>query len=129
LLNAEVSSWIEVLIREESTLLLKTSGVDSILDVVDMLPVTMVASEQTGLSPEHVTNVIKVFYSSVFTTAGIFVSIEALTDAELQSQCRTRLANEIFGHFVKVSSFLLLFFTTWYLCCFLVAKICSESGE
>ncbi len=103
LLSTEMSTWTDILIREESNRTLKRSDLDMVLDLIDVLPVSFVAAEQPGLSPERIENVIKAFYASIFSTVILSAYIEKLIDPEVRNYCRIRIADEIAMHYEKVS--------------------------
>lgn len=105
LLDTEIQTWTDVVVREESARTLKRSDLDMILDLIEVLPSSLVASEQPGLTPDRLNNVLKSFYSSVFTTVVISAYIEKLVDTELRTQCRARIANNVVEKYEIVFNF------------------------
>ena len=75
---------------------------DKIIDLIDVLPPTMVASDQPGLSSSRVQVIVKAFYSNVFSTVVLSSVVEKLIDPELRSKCRVKIANAIALEYEKV---------------------------
>ena len=95
MLDVEVSTWVSVLVREETTRTLKRSDLDLIIELIDVMPASYIASEQPGMSDARISTVVKAFYSTVFTSVMLSSFVEKLVDPELRSSCRIRIANAL----------------------------------
>ena len=67
-LNVEESTWIDVIVREESSKALSRSGIDKLLELIESLPADLCGSQQVGLGQDRINTVMRSFYSSLFST-------------------------------------------------------------
>ena len=89
MLHIESDSWEDILVREETLRTLMRCDMDKIIDLIDVLPPGLCASEQPGLSNGRVSNIL----SSL---------VEKLIDPELRSKCRVKIALAISSEYEKV---------------------------
>jgi hypothetical protein len=102
LLNTEASTWIGVLVAEEVGRTLRRSDMDKLLELMDVIPAGMVASQQQGLSQDRVGTVMRSFYASLFST--VAPHFERLQDPDLREATRRQTAETIAGAHAKVRS-------------------------
>ena len=81
-LDTEAETWISVLVREEVGRTLRRSDLDKLLELMEALPVDLVASQQPGLDADRVGTVLRAFYSSLFSA--VAPHFERLQDPEFR---------------------------------------------
>ena len=93
LLEQETNTWISVIVGEEAGKTLKRSDLDKLLELVEILPEGLVASEQPGLSQDRISTVMRAFYASLFST--IAPQFERLQNPELREITRRQTAEAV----------------------------------
>ena len=73
---------------------------ERILDLVEVLPAGLVASEQPGLSQDQVSSCLRSFYASLFSVSTPL--IERLQDLDLREQVRVKTSEKISNAYAKV---------------------------
>jgi hypothetical protein len=101
LLDTEILTWESVLITESTSRFLQRSEMDRLLDLIEVLPATLVASEQPGLSQDRVSACLRSFYASLFSVSTPL--IERLQDLELREHVRIKTSEQISEAYSKVS--------------------------
>ncbi len=66
---------------------------DKLLELVEVIPLGFVASEQSGLSQDRVGTVMRAFYASLFST--VAPQFERLQDPDLRETTRKRTAEAV----------------------------------
>jgi hypothetical protein len=102
LLSTEAEIWVGVLVGQEAQRTLHRSDMDKLVELLEVLPEGMKASEQIGLDQDRVATVLRAFYSSLLST--IAPQFEKLQDPDLREVTRVRSANTIAGSYELVSS-------------------------
>jgi conserved oligomeric Golgi complex subunit 6 len=92
-LNTEATTWVDVLIAEEVSRTLRRSDMDKLLELMEVIPTGIVASQQTGLSPDRVGTVMRAFYASLFST--VTQSFDRLQDPALRERTRKGTAEAV----------------------------------
>ena len=100
LLDTEILTWESVLVTESANRFLQRSEMDRLLDLVEVLPAGLVASEQPGLSQDQVSSCIRSFYASLFSVSTPL--IERLQDLELREHVRIKTSAKISEAYSKV---------------------------
>lgn len=93
LLNSELSSWVDVLVIDGSSRLLQRSDMDKLQDLIELLPETMVASEQPGLGSDRVGTVLRAFYASLVSTGSSLA--DRITDPDMRESTRKLTAQKV----------------------------------
>jgi hypothetical protein len=93
LLETEIQSWAQVLISENSNQILQRSEMDQALDLMEVLPSDMVASEQAGLTSERLGIMIRTFYSSLVNSNDTL--LDQLQDPELREFVRKESSKKL----------------------------------
>jgi hypothetical protein len=100
LLDTEATTWVGVLVTEEANRALRRSDLDKLLEVIQVIPEGIVASEQPGLSHDRVGTVMRAFYASLFST--VAPQFDRLLDPELREMTRRHTAEAVAGAHEKV---------------------------
>jgi hypothetical protein len=103
-LNTESDTWVRVLVSEDTQRVLKRSDLDKVLELVEVLPTDLVASEQHGLSSERMSSVLRTFYASLFSTSA--PQFERLQDPDVRELARSRTARHVADSYALVSKFI-----------------------
>lgn len=93
LLETEVSTWVDILVAEETAKTLKRSDLDKLLELVEVLPSGLKAIEQVGLSQDRVGTVMRSFYASLFST--VAPQFERLQNPGLRETIRNSTAERV----------------------------------
>jgi hypothetical protein len=93
---------VDILVREEVGRALRRSDLDKLLELIEVLPVDLKASEQMGLSNDRVGTVLRAFYASLFST--VTSQFERLQDPTLRERMRSGIANQVAAAHAKVRS-------------------------
>lgn len=101
LLNTEISTWEDVLITESTNRFLQRSEMDRLVELIEVLPAGLVASEQPGLSQDQVSSCLRSFYASLFSVSTPL--IERLQDLELREDVRVKTSMKICDAYATVS--------------------------
>jgi hypothetical protein len=102
LLDTEAATWVDILVREEVNRALHRSDLDKLLELIDVLPADLRASDQLGLSNDRVATVLRAFYASLFST--VTAQFDRLQDPALRERMRNGIADELAAAHAKVSS-------------------------
>ncbi len=94
--------WTDVILREESNRIFARSDLDKLLELVDVLPSGLVASQQPGLSQDRVATIMRAFYASLFSTLSS-PQFEKIGDPEMREFARKKSALAISAAHEKVS--------------------------
>lgn len=100
LLDTEIQTWEGVLISESTTRFLQRSEMDRIVELIEVLPAGLVASEQPGLNQDQVSSCMRSFYASLFSVSTPL--IERLQDLELREDVRVKTSVKICEAYAKV---------------------------
>lgn len=100
LLEKESETWIDLLVNEEVSRALRRSDIDKIVELLDVLPSGLKASEQMGLQKDRIETVMRAFYASLFTT--VSPQFERLSDPNLRESIRLKVAQKISSAHAKV---------------------------
>ena len=92
-LDAEVETWVGVLVKHEAGRMLSDCGMASLLETAEVMKLHGAASEQQGLEPETVERVMHAFYSSLF--ALVMPSFDRLTPPTARAAARKAIALQI----------------------------------
>ena len=87
LLSTESGAWLQVVAAEEAMKLLHRSDMDKLIELVDVLPSGLVASDQVGLDQDRVSTVLRSFYSSLLSSNSSPL-FERLGDIQQREQAR-----------------------------------------
>ncbi len=101
LLQTEVSTWVDILVKEEAARALRRSDIDKLLELIEVLPSDLRAVEQMGLSSDRVSTVLRAFYASLFST--VTSQFERLQDPGLREVMRSGIAEQVADAHAKVS--------------------------
>jgi hypothetical protein len=93
-------AWLDVIVEEEAGKVLRRSDMDKLIELIDVLPSGLVASEQVGLIPDRVSTVMRAFYASLLTTTG--PSFDRLIDIDLREVARQNTSRAIAEAHAKV---------------------------
>jgi hypothetical protein len=103
LLDTEATAWLDVAAAEEAARVLKRSDIDKLLELIEVLPRGIVASEQTGLGQDRIDTVLRAFYASLLTTASpIF---DRITDVGQRELAQLKTAVMVADAHAKVHKF------------------------
>lgn len=102
LLEKESETWTDLLVNEEVSRALRRSDIDKIVELLEVLPSGLIASEQMGLQKDRVETVMRAFYASLFTT--VSPQFERLSDPNLRESIRLKVAHKISSAHAKVYS-------------------------
>lgn len=94
-----------VLVSEETARTLRRSDLNKVLELVDILPQGIVASEQQGLSQDRVSTIMRAFYASLLST--VTPHFDRLQDPELREIIRKQTAEAVADAYAKVKRFCL----------------------
>lgn len=100
LLESEISSWVEVLVADGANHLLQLSEMDKLVDLVELLPESLVASQQPGLGCDRVAVVLRSFYASLVSTGSSLV--ERLADPDKRESTRKLTARRVANSYKMV---------------------------
>ena len=100
LLETESSTWVGILVDEEVSRTLRRSDLDKLLELIEVVPIELKAIEQTGLSHDRVSTVMRSFYASLFST--ISTQFEKVQDPTLREVLRLSTAEKIASAHAKV---------------------------
>jgi hypothetical protein len=101
-LDSEASTWINVLVQEDSLRMMKRSDFDKVVELMEVLPQDLIASEQPGLTQERILNVMRAFYASLFSTAG--PQFDRLQDPDVREIARRKAAEQVANSYALVST-------------------------
>ncbi len=101
LLEKESETWISLLVNEEVARALRRSDIDKIVELIEVLPRGLKASEQLGLEKDRIDTVMRSFYASLFST--VSPPFEKLSDPKLRENIRLHVARRISDAHAKVS--------------------------
>lgn len=90
-----------MLANEEVNRTLRRSDLDKLLEILEVIPVGIVASQQQGLGQDRVGTVMRAFYASLFST--MTPHFERLQDLELRETTRRSTAEAVAAAHEKVS--------------------------
>ena len=93
--------WTDVLLREESSRIFARSDLDKLLELIDVLPSGLVASQQPGLNQDRVATIMRSFYASLFSTLSS-PQFEKISDPEMREFARKKSALVISNAHEKV---------------------------
>ena len=99
---------MDVLASEEVSRTLRRSDLDKLLEILEVIPVGIVASQQQGLGQDRVATVMRAFYASLFTT--MTPHFERLQDLDLRETTRKSTAEAVAAAHEKVRRFITHFF-------------------
>ena len=100
LLDKESETWIDLLVNEEVSRALRRSDIDKVVELLEVLPSGLKASDQLGLQKDRVETVMRAFYASLFTT--VSPQFERLSDPSLREKIRLKVATRISSAHAKV---------------------------
>ena len=100
-ITSQASTWVSVLASEEVSRTLRRSDLDKLLEILEVIPVGIVASQQQGLGQDRVGTVMRAFYASLFST--MTPHFERLQDLELRETTRRATAEAVAAAHEKVS--------------------------
>eukprot|EP00598_Pedospumella_elongata_P010656 CAMPEP_0185015088 /NCGR_PEP_ID=MMETSP1098-20130426/99657_1 /TAXON_ID=89044 /ORGANISM="Spumella elongata, Strain CCAP 955/1" /LENGTH=696 /DNA_ID=CAMNT_0027544203 /DNA_START=42 /DNA_END=2129 /DNA_ORIENTATION=+ len=103
LLQTEVSTWVDILVKEEAARALRRSDIDKLLELIEVLPSDLRAVEQMGLSSDRVSTVLRAFYASLFST--VTSQFERLQDPALREVMRSGIAEQVADAHAKIHRF------------------------
>ena len=90
LLDTEATAWLDVSANEEAIRVLKRSDMDKLIELIEVLPKGIIASEQSGLNQDRIDTVLRAFYASLLSTSNpIF---DRITDVEQRELARLKTA-------------------------------------
>lgn len=89
-----------MLASEEVNRTLRRSDLDKLLEILEVIPVGIVASQQQGLGQDRVGTVMRAFYASLFST--MTPHFERLQDLELREKTRRSTAEAVAAAHEKV---------------------------
>ncbi len=92
-----------MLVQEEVNAILKRCELDSIVELLEVLPRNLKASEQIGLKKERVEMVMRNFYNTLFIT--VSSHSEKLQDPTVREEIRGKISQRISEAHALVSSF------------------------
>lgn len=98
----QASTWVSLLASEEVSRTLRRSDLDKLLEILEVIPVGIVASQQQGLGQDRVGTVMRAFYASLFST--MTPHFERLQDLELRETTRRATAEAVAAAHEKVSA-------------------------
>jgi hypothetical protein len=101
LLETESDTWVGILVQEELGRALRRSDLDKLLELIEVLPASLRAVDQLGLSNDRVGTVLRSFYASLFST--VAAQFERLQDPTLRELLRNNIADQIAQAHKKVS--------------------------
>jgi len=107
-LDTEAATWVTVLVREEVSRTLHRSDLDKLLELIEVLPEDVIASQQPGLDQDNVATVLRAFYSSLFST--VAPHFERLQDPEFRETTRRQTAEVVADSHNKVHRNTFLFY-------------------
>lgn len=93
LLSTEAEIWVGVLVGQETSRTLHRSDMDKLVELLEVLPESIKASEQPGLGQDRVATILRAFYSSLLST--IAPQFEKLQDPDLRELTRVKSAAAI----------------------------------
>ena len=99
-LETEASTWVTVMVREELQRTLHRSDLDKLLELLEVLPEDLVASQQSGLDQDRVATILRAFYSSLFST--VAPHFERLQDPEFREITRRQTAEVVAESHLKI---------------------------
>ena len=89
-----------MLATEEVNRTLRRSDLDKLLEILEVIPLGIVASQQQGLGQDRVGTVMRAFYASLFST--MTPHFERLQDLELRETTRRSTAEAVAAAHEKV---------------------------
>ena len=102
-LATESATWIDVLVREDVKRILKRSDMDKVMELIEVLPDSLIASEQPGLTQDRLEIVLRAFYASLLST--ISSQYERLQDPGTRETVRTLTAEKVAECYKQVRLF------------------------
>jgi Conserved oligomeric complex COG6 len=108
----QAATWVDVLASEEVSRTLRRSDLDKLLEILEVIPVGIVASQQQGLGQDRVATVMRAFYASLFST--MTPHFERLQDLELRETTRKSTAEAIAAAHEKVRGSMMFFFIFYF---------------
>ena len=105
-LETEATTWVTVLVREEVARTLQRSDLDKLLELIDILPSNIVASQQIGLGQDKVGSVLRAFYASLFST--VAPHFDRLQDPEFREITRKKTAESVAEAHDKVNYIIIM---------------------
>lgn len=105
LLESEANTWNDVLVQEEVQAILKRCELDSMIELLEVLPRDLKASEQIGLQKERMEMIMRNFYNSLFIT--VSSQFEKLQDPAIREIIRSKIAQRVSDAHALVSELLL----------------------
>jgi hypothetical protein len=109
----KAATWVDVLASEEVSRTLRRSDLDKLLEILEVIPVGIVASQQQGLGQDRVATVMRAFYASLFST--MTPHFERLQDLELRETTRKSTAEAVAAAHEKVRGSMMGFFNFYFL--------------
>lgn len=100
LVNTEISTWVDVLINDGAVRLLQRSEMDKVVDLIELLPDSLVASEQPGLGADRIGSVLGSFYTSLVSTGSS--PVDRLTDPDVREVARNLCARRVSSYYELV---------------------------
>jgi hypothetical protein len=122
LLSTEASTWMGVLVLEEMNRTLKRSDLDKLLEILELIPVGIVASQQQGLGEDRVGTIMRSFYASLFST--VAPHFERLVDPELRERTRKATAEAVAAAHEKVMDTYVHIYMYVFICICMYIHLC-----
>ena len=104
LLSTEEGAWRQVICSEEASRILRKSELDQLIELIDVLPPGLIASEQTGLYEERVVTILKAFYASLSSGAAASTQLDLLSSLDQREEVRRGVAEALAEAYAKVST-------------------------
>ena len=103
LLSTEEGAWRQVICSEEASRILRKSELDQLIELIDVLPSGLIASEQTGLHEERIVTILKAFYASLSSGAAASTQLDLLGSLDQREEVRRGVAEALAEAYAKVS--------------------------
>jgi hypothetical protein len=98
---------MKVLVSENTDQILQKSEMDQAIDLMEVLPADMIASEQAGLAAERLGIMIRLFYSSLVNSSNDSL-LDQLQDPELRETIRKESSKRLLAAYSLVRTATLL---------------------
>ena len=124
LLSTEEGAWRQVICNEEASRILRKSELDQLIELIDVLPPGLIASEQTGLYEERIVTILKAFYASLSSGAAASTQLDLLSSLDQREEVRKGVAEALAEAYAKVSTYEYLlrlhisFYVLLYIMCY-----------
>lgn len=100
ILSNEREIWIQILVIEEMNRTLRRSDMDKLVELAQVIPEGIVASQQPGLVHDRVGTVLRAFYASLISS--VTSQFDRLVDSELRESTRRKTSLAIVAAYEKV---------------------------